>query len=95
MAPPVVRFTHLSLPGREVGFLMFSSGVFILVLYYVFGPLFRSLINDFFNKDLPICTLEGAVLVLRVSVVFCGAVLFIDFVHVIFTRMVLCFLFRF
>ena len=49
MAPPVVRFTHLSLPGREVGFLMFSSGVFILVLYYVFGPLFRSLINDFFR----------------------------------------------
>ena len=35
MAPPVVRFTHLSLPGREVGFLMFSSGVFILVLYYI------------------------------------------------------------
>ena len=49
MAPPVVRFTHLSLPGREVGFLMFSSGVFILVLYYVFGPLFRSLINVFFR----------------------------------------------
>ena len=39
--------------------------------------------------------LKSAVLVLRVSVVFCGAVLFIDFVHVIFTRMVLCFLFRF
>ena len=95
MAPPVVRFAHLSLPDREVGFLMFSSGVFILVLYYVFGPLFRSLINDFCNKDLPICTLEGAVLVFSVSVVFCGAVLFIDFVHVIFTRMVLCFLFRF
>ena len=58
MAPPVVRFTHLSLPGREVGFLMFSSGAFILVLYYVFGPLFRSLINGYFNKDMPICTLD-------------------------------------